>query len=134
MRSVGLALLLFEQKTAYEMRISDLSSDVCSSDRGLRLFAQAVQLGRIQDQAFVAALAADAARQQAQHSGDQETQRRQQADHRQRERRRLVRDGARGQSQPQVETVHEPTIGSATCWRRWGQAVEITVRAGRVKK
>src|SRR3546814_1116231 len=27
----------FKQKTAYEMRISDWSSDVCSSDLGLRL-------------------------------------------------------------------------------------------------
>src|SRR3546814_1587220 len=31
--AVGLLLLFFfKQKTAYEMRISDLSSDVCSSD------------------------------------------------------------------------------------------------------
>src|SRR3546814_17448633 len=28
----------FKQKTAYEMRISDWSSDVCSSDLGVRLF------------------------------------------------------------------------------------------------
>src|SRR3546814_9107863 len=28
----------FKQKTAYEMRISDWSSDVCSSDLGLRRF------------------------------------------------------------------------------------------------
>src|SRR3546814_4948091 len=29
-------LFLFEQKTAYELRISDLSSDVCSSDLELQ--------------------------------------------------------------------------------------------------
>src|SRR3546814_6401231 len=28
----GLCVFFFKQKTAYEMRISDLSSDVCSSD------------------------------------------------------------------------------------------------------
>src|SRR3546814_5246075 len=34
-----MAVFLFKQKTAYEMRISDWSSDVCSSDllRGVRL-------------------------------------------------------------------------------------------------
>src|SRR3546814_2936136 len=31
--SVYLVILFFKQKTAYEMRISDWSSDVCSSDR-----------------------------------------------------------------------------------------------------
>src|SRR3546814_4634745 len=30
--SAGLMLFFFKQKTAYEMRISDWSSDVCSSD------------------------------------------------------------------------------------------------------
>src|SRR3546814_3393256 len=30
-------MLLFKQKTAYEMRISDWSSDVCSSDLALQL-------------------------------------------------------------------------------------------------
>src|SRR3546814_5473687 len=30
----------FKQKTAYDMRISDWSSDVCSSDLGLRLFEE----------------------------------------------------------------------------------------------
>src|SRR3546814_3041044 len=30
----GLQVLLFKQKTAYERRISDWSSDVCSSDLG----------------------------------------------------------------------------------------------------
>src|SRR3546814_7404414 len=57
-------LFLFKQKTAYEMRMSDWSSDVCSSDlataaeradenrlkQALRLdrFGQLVQLGRIE--------------------------------------------------------------------------------------
>src|SRR3546814_8623925 len=35
---VFFVIFFFEQKTAYEMRISDLSSDVCSSD--LALFEQ----------------------------------------------------------------------------------------------
>src|SRR3546814_18165785 len=30
---MGMMILLFKKKTAYEMRSSDLSSDVCSSDR-----------------------------------------------------------------------------------------------------
>src|SRR3546814_17694608 len=34
----------FKQKTAYEMRISDWSSDVCSSDLGLRLKGVAVTI------------------------------------------------------------------------------------------
>src|SRR3546814_18820871 len=43
-------MFFFKQKTAYEMRISDWSSDVCSSD--LRLAAVAVQ--RLDDQRAVA--------------------------------------------------------------------------------
>src|SRR3546814_19520221 len=39
-------LFFFKQKTAYEMRISDWSSDVCSSDL-TRGTAQAVELRRI---------------------------------------------------------------------------------------
>src|SRR3546814_3919730 len=39
---------VFKQKTAYEMRISDLSSDVCSSDLdGAAGLQQAVALGRL---------------------------------------------------------------------------------------
>src|SRR3546814_10068805 len=34
---IGVCFFLFKQKTAYDMRISDWSSDVCSSD--LRFFA-----------------------------------------------------------------------------------------------
>src|SRR3546814_9686632 len=34
----SLLLFFFKQKTAYEMRISDWSSDVCSSDLGLQTF------------------------------------------------------------------------------------------------
>src|SRR3546814_2111358 len=37
-------VFLFKQKTAYEMRISDWSSDVCSSD--LRAFARCCTTGR----------------------------------------------------------------------------------------
>src|SRR3546814_7097493 len=37
----------FKQKTAYEMRISDWSSDVCSSDLTTPFIAQIVQLQRI---------------------------------------------------------------------------------------
>src|SRR3546814_6105972 len=33
-RKVGEFIFFFKQKTAYEMRISDWSSDVCSSDLG----------------------------------------------------------------------------------------------------
>src|SRR3546814_5834444 len=36
----------FKQKTAYEMRISDWSSDVCSSDLRERLIAQVRDIGR----------------------------------------------------------------------------------------
>src|SRR3546814_5372737 len=32
MRAMGVSLLLFKQETAFEMRMSDWSSDVCSSD------------------------------------------------------------------------------------------------------
>src|SRR3546814_7979458 len=32
MNSLGMHVFFFKQKTAYEMRISDWSSDVCSSD------------------------------------------------------------------------------------------------------
>src|SRR3546814_9164034 len=34
---VNICVLLFKQKTAYEMRISDWSSDVCSSDLHVQL-------------------------------------------------------------------------------------------------
>src|SRR3546814_5754686 len=37
-----LCFFFFKQKTAYEMRISDWSSDVCSSDLGLFLVTSAV--------------------------------------------------------------------------------------------
>src|SRR3546814_1754829 len=38
---VMVTLFFFKQKTAYEMRISDWSSDVCSSDLRLYLYALA---------------------------------------------------------------------------------------------
>src|SRR3546814_6240866 len=40
----GFDLLLFKQKTAYEMRISDWSSDVCSSD-----LLASIRIGKILD-------------------------------------------------------------------------------------
>src|SRR3546814_6545465 len=39
---VGL-FFFFKQKTAYEMRISDWSSDVCSSDLALEVFLEAFE-------------------------------------------------------------------------------------------
>src|SRR3546814_7584668 len=51
MMSVSLFFCFFKQKTAYELRISDLSSDVCSSDlvtpvvMGRRLTALERRLG-----------------------------------------------------------------------------------------
>src|SRR3546814_1354945 len=39
-----LFFFFFKQKTAYEMRISDWSSDVCSSDLSLDLFEQEPRL------------------------------------------------------------------------------------------
>src|SRR3546814_15164018 len=44
--SVDLFFFFFKQKTAYEMRISDWSSDVCSSDLLQRLLATVVPLHR----------------------------------------------------------------------------------------
>src|SRR3546814_2256961 len=44
MCSLCIVLVFFKQKTAYEMRISDWSSDVCSSDLIL------VLLGAVEDQ------------------------------------------------------------------------------------
>src|SRR3546814_10805230 len=42
----------FKQKTAYEMRISDWSSDVCSSD--LKSIAKLLNVHRAQHQPFIA--------------------------------------------------------------------------------
>src|SRR3546814_5194498 len=45
---IVLVFFLFKQKTAYEMRISDWSSDVCSSDlRGTDSFAAAEQVSML---------------------------------------------------------------------------------------
>src|SRR3546814_3002606 len=44
MCDVWLTVVFFKQKTAYEMRISDVSSDVCSSD--LNSAANRVRMGR----------------------------------------------------------------------------------------
>src|SRR3546814_5980618 len=40
---VSLVIFFFKQKTAYEMRISDWSSDVCSSDLKVRLQCEEVE-------------------------------------------------------------------------------------------
>src|SRR3546814_12822684 len=40
------SFFFFKQKTAYEMRISDWSSDVCSSDLGLNCVIVVLRLGR----------------------------------------------------------------------------------------
>src|SRR3546814_18336123 len=42
MSCVGLFVFFFKQKTAYEMRISDWSSDVCSSDLFAQLLADVI--------------------------------------------------------------------------------------------
>src|SRR3546814_2064384 len=42
----------FKQKTAYELRISDWSSDVCSSDLTVEMTEAAFELGLEQDMAF----------------------------------------------------------------------------------
>src|SRR3546814_3020133 len=44
-----LYFFFFKQKTAYEMRISDWSSDVCSSDLLRRRMAEAVQAPGLRD-------------------------------------------------------------------------------------
>src|SRR3546814_8087455 len=44
--SVFLIIFFFKQKTAYEMRISDWSSDVCSSDLSTKHRSKAVVQGR----------------------------------------------------------------------------------------
>src|SRR3546814_5415235 len=49
--SVLILVLFFKQKTAYEMRISDWSSDVCSSDLARSLQAVNNQIRQIENQA-----------------------------------------------------------------------------------
>src|SRR3546814_1565515 len=44
--SLCVAFFFFKQKTAYEMRISDWSSDVCSSDLALRNLDRAIAISR----------------------------------------------------------------------------------------
>src|SRR3546814_7346110 len=43
----GFFLFFFKQKTAYEMRISDWSSDVCSSDLSVEAVGYAAHLRRV---------------------------------------------------------------------------------------
>src|SRR3546814_1921348 len=42
---VVVSFFFFKQKTAYEMRISDWSSDVCSSDLSLKITFRALRAG-----------------------------------------------------------------------------------------
>src|SRR3546814_4569437 len=61
----GVVFFFFKQKTAYEMRISDWSSDVCSSDlygeaarqAALQCVAAAEADGRVEDSRFWCAVA-----------------------------------------------------------------------------
>src|SRR3546814_13005463 len=53
--------VFFKQKTAYEMRISDWSSDVCSSDLAVAHLEQAGESGRGLDHIVVRGLAGVAA-------------------------------------------------------------------------
>src|SRR3546814_4703982 len=48
-----IAFCFFKQKTAYEMRISDWSSDVCSSDLSRRVLFAPFKKWRIDDQAVL---------------------------------------------------------------------------------
>src|SRR3546814_4621066 len=41
---MGCIVFFFKQKTAYEMRISDWSSDVCSSDLGTAVYDQTFEV------------------------------------------------------------------------------------------
>src|SRR3546814_1297532 len=52
-------VFFFKQKTAYEMRISDWSSDVCSSDLRLRFPSAAVDQGVVGPQLHLAGLLLD---------------------------------------------------------------------------
>src|SRR3546814_4455601 len=49
-----IVVFFFKQKTAYEMRISDWSSDVCSSDLALRLAALELHLRQAPALPFIA--------------------------------------------------------------------------------
>src|SRR3546814_10470357 len=42
---LSMVFFFFKQKTAYEMRISDWSSDVCSSDLGVLGYVHGIDLG-----------------------------------------------------------------------------------------
>src|SRR3546814_16752255 len=55
-----IVFFFFKQKTAYEMRISDWSSDVCSSDLRLQVVEVAVEDAKIEIQAVIEPLALDA--------------------------------------------------------------------------
>src|SRR3546814_3449588 len=54
-----IVFFFFKQKTAYEMRISDWSSDVCSSDLGVNILYRNKGDGRFEDVAQVLGFAED---------------------------------------------------------------------------
>src|SRR3546814_4775592 len=58
----AVVIVFFKQRTAYEMRISDWSSDVCSSD--LRLAAAVLRMAVIEAEIMYSALADDQAEQE----------------------------------------------------------------------
>src|SRR3546814_7737498 len=92
-------LFFFKQKTAYEMRISDWSSDVCSSDLGAILGACDLRHGLPRTPAYGRAARADLSDHQALPG----------------------RDGARG-DQPGAVRSEERRVGKecvSTCRSRW---------------
>src|SRR3546814_14334107 len=133
--SYCIIIFFFKQKTAYEMRISDWSSDVCSSDLG--------------DQADAADAAGRRNRDLCRHLGDQRAHRIQSQDiarTRDRTLRRLVSgrnrkwrkraDGSGGLSReirPGACGVYDE-IGRASCRERVCTYVWISVVAGHLKK
>src|SRR3546814_14628479 len=110
----------FKQKTAYEMRISDWSSDVCSSDldpRGAR------------------------PRRRGEHGLRAEPRRRERGPHRQPQHGAQhpplgpVQHGARPDVlPPRGAAALLPEIGRASCRERVCQYVKIQVAAGTIKK
>src|SRR3546814_20006827 len=111
--------LFFKQKTAYEMRISDWSSDVCSSDLPLHvalagMVVQADQcVGRNRKRAGADRYMWVAHPDQVDHERHRE-------------------NGAAATDQPERE-ADDAKIGRATCRERVCQDVDIQVVAGTLK-
>src|SRR3546814_4805289 len=57
---VSLVVFFFKQKTAYEMRISDWSSDVCSSDLEVEAQAQRMKMAEGRDRQLARRILPDA--------------------------------------------------------------------------